>query len=63
MGLFILYPLAIVIVFVIGLNKKIQAKTLEEGKKGRKLMLISALMVVIPLIIAGSVCGIMLMNN
>lgn len=59
----ILYIVAIVVLFVMGLVAKINAKTPEETKKGNKLMIISALMFVIPLLIIGTVCGLMIAAN
>ena len=57
-ALLILYWLAVIVLFLVGLVKIIIAKTPEKRKPGVKLLIISIVM----LIIGGGVCGIIMAN-
>ena len=58
MGLFILYWLIVIVLFLIGLGISIFAKDKEKRKTGIRLLITSVIM----LIIGAGVCGYILMN-
>lgn len=58
MGLFILYWLIVIVLFLIGLGISIFAKDNEKRKTGIRLLITSVIM----LIIGAGVCGFILMN-
>ncbi|GGP03497.1 hypothetical protein GCM10010992_12130 [Cloacibacterium rupense] len=58
MGLFILYWLIVIVLFLIGLGISIFAKDNEKRKTGIRMLITSVIM----LIIGAGVCGYILMN-